>query len=468
MNKQILKRLIEKEKILYLEVEQLRSHLYLHDSSLIFEFFSAFYFAFQDVKKLFTKKIREQSPIVTKKESISSLVRKKTYLRILEKTPYAWILFGIRTIRLLFSQKKQSTQEKELTLIFGTTDIQDSQSRSISLTQALTKKNKSIYIEGVFDVGRKPGFRITQETQKITAVRLVSSQAFHLHYQYPSPKEIVFLKKSLRKFTQSMGNHHKATYYIHHPFWQHIASPKKNLFYFDNAYDFAHLKNAPLPLIASEKKLIKNALVLTAPHPKLLRNKKDILLRNGVDWNIFKDTSKMIQTCDVGLCWIKKPVMGFIGTMDERFDEILLGKIAAAFPTASIVLVGNTDYRPVIEVAEQHQNIFPVGKQPYAKLPLFLQSFDILITPYKSFPNAIADHPELPLYLASGKPVLHTPGVCKGRLQPYGKFIYYPKTHAEWVLAVAEALKEKRRSKKRNLRIATAKKLKWTAKGLAI
>ena len=149
-----------------------------------------------------------------------------------------------------------------------------------------------------------------------------------------------------------------------------------------------------------------------------------------------------------------------IGTLDERIDEILLGKLANSFPSSSIVLVGNTDYRPVIEVAEKYVNIFPVGKQPYKKLPLYLQSFDILITPYKLFPNGFTDHPEMPLYLASGKPIVVTAN-NEVKNNPLKQSLYLPTSHIEWTDAVAEALNEKKRSKKKLIRINAAKKLKW-------
>jgi hypothetical protein len=77
--------------------------------------------------------------------------------------------------------------------------------------------------------------------------------------------------------------------------------------------------------------------------------------------------------------------------------------------------------------------------------------------------SAFMEHPELPLYLASGKPIVCTAlATCEVSKSP----LYTPKTHTDWVIAVAEALKEKRGSKKRSLRIAAAKKLTWSIKAL--
>ena len=73
-----LARLIEQEKLLYLEVEQLRYSLYLHDNSLLFQFLSAFYFAFKDITSLFRKKT-VNSVLEEKILSIQRLQQKKDY-----------------------------------------------------------------------------------------------------------------------------------------------------------------------------------------------------------------------------------------------------------------------------------------------------------------------------------------------------------------------------------------------------
>lgn len=451
--------LIEKEKLLYMEVEQLRARLYLHDASLIFEFFSAFYFAFQDIAGLFIKK----KP-VSKQQFLASLALKKKLLLLLEKTPYAWLLFVLRGIKRMIpprqiygKQKKGSDNSKASYLIFGTTTADDMQSRSVQLARTLAQKNTVLYIEGVFDEGIKPGMRIVESSPRFTAVRLTARRQFYLNYQKQSVAQLKLIKDSYRKAQLLTKEYMNQMVYIHHPFWNEILSLKKNAFLFDHSEDFVHNGHAAKHIIKSEANLLKKALRITTSFQEKKGAPHHLLIKNGLIWDHFKDAGKTIQTCDVGLCWIKKPVIGFIGTLDERVDEELIGKLAHAFPMASIVLVGNTDYRPVIAIAEEYPNIFPVGKQPYTKLPLFLQSFDILIAPYKQSRTAYVSHPEFPMYLASGKPVIctATSGVAKAT------FVYTPKTHAEWLLIIDHALKEKRRSPKKYARIKAAKKMGW-------
>lgn len=454
-------RLIEKEKQLYREVEQLRTRLYLHDTSLIFEFFSAFYFAFQDIKGLFFKK----HP-VSKKQFFASLERKKKALLLLEKTPYAWLLFILRSIKYMIPPRQTNKKPmgggkstKASYVVLGTTSANDLQSRSVQLARTLALKNTVLYVEGVFDEGIKPGIRIVESTDKFTAVRLTAKRQFHLSYQKQTKKELSFLKDSYKRIYAFTKEYINEIIYVHHSFWDTVLPLKKNTFVFDYAEDFAHNHHAAAHIIKSEGNLLKKALRITTPFQDKKKQPRHLLVKHGLDLSHFKDAGKTIQTCDVGLCWIKKPVIGYIGALDERIDEELIGKIAHTFKTASVVLVGNTDYRPAIAVAEAYPNIFPVGKQPYAKLPLFLQSFDILIAPYKNNKASRIAHPELPMYLASGKPVIcsatSTPGVAKAH------FIYSPQSHTEWILMIEEALKEKKRSPKKYARIRAAKKLGW-------
>lgn len=466
-----LTRLIEQEKLLYLEVEQLRYSLYLHDESILFQFLSAFSFAFSDILAFFSKKSNVKTPTLEqKRHAIQALLRKKNNYLALQRSPYSWIISSLRFVRrsFLIMQLRLHTQKPQINIpkrghkkntyvIFGSTESSDMQSRSAQIAHSLAKHHEVLYIEGVFDEGIRSGYRIVEESAQFKSVRLTAYKSFHLNYQKPASEEILLLKRSLKQVHSLIHSRVNPSFYIHHPFWDSLLSLKKKSFIFDRACAFVHYHNAAQHIIDAEKKLMKNALTVTAPYAKLTRNKKDKVIANGVDFELFKDTAKMIQTCDVGLCWIKKPVMGYIGTLDERIDEVLLGSIATAFPTASIVLVGNTDYRPVIEVAEKFPNIFPVGKQQYKKLPLFLQSFDILISPFKFNKNIPIIHPELALYLSSGKPIVAPPSPSQGA----NNLLYTAKTHTEWMIAIAEALKEKPRSKRKYLRIASAKKLNW-------
>jgi glycosyltransferase involved in cell wall biosynthesis len=192
-----------------------------------------------------------------------------------------------------------------------------------------------------------------------------------------------------------------------------------------------------------------------APHKKL----GSIVVPNGVDMGAFADASKTIQTCDVGLCWIKKPVIGYIGDMDERIDEHAVGAIAKAFPKATVVLVGNTNYRPVIAVSEQHDNIFPVVEQPYKNLSLYLQSFDILILPLKTTCKFPLTHESLPILLSSGKPIVAS---LTSQVGPrWKRLLYSAKNHTALITQVKRALAESKKSKKRALRIAQARKMRW-------
>jgi len=119
MTKPNLKHLIEQEKLLYLEVEQLRYSLYLHDDSFLFHFLSVFYFTFSDIAAFFSKKSKAKNPVLEeKKHTIQLLQRKKNNYLALQRTPYAWIISSLRFVRrsLLTMQLRLHKQKPKVTI----------------------------------------------------------------------------------------------------------------------------------------------------------------------------------------------------------------------------------------------------------------------------------------------------------------------------------------------------------------
>ena len=170
ISKAKIQRLIEQEKLLYLEVEQLRYSLYLHNGSIIFEIVSVFYFTGLDIKKLFFRDtVQKRSLYEVKKIAIASLLHKKNSLVLLSKTPYAWLINnGRRLVNRLSSQsalKEDKSQKNNLYLVFGTTNATDLQARSVQIARRIAEKYRVVYIEGIFDQAKKPGFRIIEESK---------------------------------------------------------------------------------------------------------------------------------------------------------------------------------------------------------------------------------------------------------------------------------------------------------------
>lgn len=444
-----LTKLRNKENELYRRVEDLRYTLYLHHHSPLYQLYKMHTELLSDIQSVFIKRKsvpKRLTQLQQRQVSIAHLTRQLTILTKLENSPY---MVGIRILRemkwnitafffrlraLSSGSQNKIIDSKKTFIILGRCSFSKTQGRGVQIALALSKHHQTIYIEPEFRSGYKPGFAVLPISSTLSVIQL---------------------KKTRKGVTSSLSTVVSE--------WKH-RSVAVHILAFDSLWQ-SHLLRFHYPILydrthdVDKLSLSKHRFAL-GPHKKLA----PVVVPNGVEMTAFTDASKTIQTCDVGLCWIKKPVIGYIGEMDERIDEHAISEVAKAFPKATVVLVGNTNYRPVIAVSEQHENIFPVGEQPYKNLSLYLQSFDILILPLKPTCKYPLTHESLPILLSSGKPIVAvaTAQVAKG----WRNMLYIAQNHATLISQVKRALAESKKSKKRMLRIAQARRMKWDVRKL--
>jgi len=165
------------------------------------------------------------------------------------------------------------------------------------------------------------------------------------------------------------------------------------------------------------------------------------LIGNGVDAELFKKASGDVPIPDE-MKELKKPIIGYFGVIDEWMDVDLIVEIAAAYPYASIVLLG-----PVLIGAEGLQklkcrpNIFLPGQRPHEALPRYLKAFDVCIIPFKINELTKSVNPvKLYEYLAGGKNVV---SITMTEVEKYGEVVYVARGHDDFIKKTAEALKNK-------------------------
>jgi glycosyltransferase involved in cell wall biosynthesis len=157
---------------------------------------------------------------------------------------------------------------------------------------------------------------------------------------------------------------------------------------------------------------------------------------------------------------IPKPVIGYIGTSMERFDDGLIASLSEELPDASIVLIGDVHrHRIDISALEKRNNVFFLGGKHYRDLPAYVNNFDVCIMPYKegtfiSPPTKVFD------YFASGKPVVSLPFPEHER---FSKYLTVARNKAEFIARVKDALTEQSASL-RDERIAYAIANSWEAR----
>ena len=103
-----------------------------------------------------------------------------------------------------------------------------------------------------------------------------------------------------------------------------------------------------------------------------------------------------------------RPVLGYLGLLDARFDVPLVTAVAAARPDWDVVLVGPVDASPDPRLARARVRRVPAVS--YERVPEALAAFDVAILPYVRNELTRAINPlKLREYLASGRPVVATP-----------------------------------------------------------
>jgi glycosyltransferase involved in cell wall biosynthesis len=133
-----------------------------------------------------------------------------------------------------------------------------------------------------------------------------------------------------------------------------------------------------------------------------------------------------------------RPVLAYVGVIDERLDYELIDALADAFPHGNVVLAG-----PVVKVdparLPQRSNVHYTGRLAYASLPSFLAGVDVALMPFARNRATASISPTKTLeYFAARRPVVTTP--IRDVVHLYGEVAYVADGPAAFVDAVRAAL----------------------------
>lgn len=137
-------------------------------------------------------------------------------------------------------------------------------------------------------------------------------------------------------------------------------------------------------------------------------NPNTLFLPGGVDVARF-DPSRSFPL-PPALAALPRPLLGFLGTLDDRVDVALLSACADALPTASLLLVGPVKgHRARIEALQGRPNVHLLPPCAPSEAPAYLAAFDVCLIPYRDNAYTRGLSPiKLYEYLAMGKPVVST------------------------------------------------------------
>ncbi|PWB38270.1 MAG: hypothetical protein C3F02_04675 [Parcubacteria group bacterium] len=132
---------------------------------------------------------------------------------------------------------------------------------------------------------------------------------------------------------------------------------------------------------------------------------------NGVDLVHYNKSFPLVNR---DIADISRPIIGYIGVMQERVDFELLRYLAEKNPDKSMVLVGPvwSELDQAKLSLEKLSNVHFLGYKSYAEAPMYIQQFDLGIVPHKTSGHSASTNPmKVYEYLACGKPVVSTENV---------------------------------------------------------
>lgn len=109
---------------------------------------------------------------------------------------------------------------------------------------------------------------------------------------------------------------------------------------------------------------------------------------------------------------LPRPILGYVGSLEDRVDWVLLERVAKAIPEASVVLVGRIDPvdRPDRWQCLSLPNVHAIGWRPQTAISAYNRAFDVCLIPYlASHPFNIACCPtKIMDTMGTGRPMVST------------------------------------------------------------
>lgn len=172
----------------------------------------------------------------------------------------------------------------------------------------------------------------------------------------------------------------------------------------------------------------------------LFPEKKAHWVPNGVDLDAFAHARGQAPQDIAGL---KRPIIGYVGTVQERLDFELMEYVCAQHKEASFVFIGPV-WSGVKEKQVRLQRLCPnvhfLGRRPYNDIPQYISAMDAAIIPHRLDAFINSTNPmKMYDYLAAAKPVITTPGAGTDMFE---KNMYVAETAQAFSRAIGQALQE--------------------------
>jgi GT2 family glycosyltransferase/glycosyltransferase involved in cell wall biosynthesis len=299
--------------------------------------------------------------------------------------------------------------------------------------------HRVFYISNNFIDRREPGFSVESldSEGRLFQIHLHLQGSPVIYHASPDAKAQTQLRADvgmLLAWTRSVS----CASLIQHPYWLETAQilPNQRIIYdcMDHHGGFADNSQE---VLAREHELMRDAdlLVVTSDwlHAEAGKyNPRRLMIRNACQYEHFATRSEQIFKDPSG-----RKVIGYYGAIAEWFDLDLLEKVARRFSDCLVLLVG-ADTSGAQQRLQALGNVEFTGEVPYARLPYYLEGFDVCLLPFQVIPLTLATNPvKVYEYLSAGKEVV---SIDLPEIRQFGELVRTGSDHASFLDAVDAAL----------------------------
>ena len=298
-------------------------------------------------------------------------------------------------------------------LVLPIIDWEDRFQRPQQLAQALAKRGHRVFWYRIPDASPPAPSRCTRVrelAQNIMEVALPApARGFNLYAQRLDEMGIENICSGVGEGATRYEFRHTVVL-VCFPNWRRVAEGLRQRFgwtiVYDCMEDHASFSQLPPWIADEEAQLAASAnLVLAASHPlaeKMRRHSRNVLvLLNAADFDKFS-----AQLPDSPLDPLPRPIIGYVGIINEWFDEELVAAAARLRPRWSFLLVGAV-VGTRLGSLRSLPNVHLLGEKTHRSLPSYLHVFDVAAIFHKRTEGTHrADSVKFFEYLAAGKPVV--------------------------------------------------------------
>ncbi|MDQ7797850.1 MAG: glycosyltransferase [Candidatus Edwardsbacteria bacterium] len=296
----------------------------------------------------------------------------------------------------------------------------------------------------------KPAANITVYRPKLFVHPLIARRLPGFHsYQ----------RKIYRKQIERLLNEHslspkETAWWVSHPYHfmeMDLPHDRKVVYERYDKYDYSVVLNTDLASLVAglDRKLAERADLIITTSVNLAGELDEFkakvqCLPNSADYEYFSNVGTAEDISGALADKIKKPVIGYLGTIHEGLDILLISRLAEIKKEWTFMLAGPVQSvklknDPAFKIMQNMPNVVMTGWLDWTVLPSYLKLFDVGIIPYRldcGF-NQYVDPNKFHEYMAMGLPVVTTSLPEMGK---YSEWVETADTPEAFITAIEKVL----------------------------